>query len=65
MKNILQIETIYNALTQLDYLVGLYTAYLLGAKDWSLFLILLGASLISGILTVKIYIKMMKRIVRK
>lgn len=59
------IETQYNILVQIDYLAGLCTAYMLGAENWFLFVILLVLSLGLGIITVQVYIRMMKSLVKK
>jgi hypothetical protein len=58
-------ENQYNLLVQIDYLAGLCTAYMLGAEKWSLFVILLGVSLALGILTVKVYFKTLKAIIKR
>jgi hypothetical protein len=69
MKNLLRIlkktENRYNLLVQLDYLVGLYTAFLLGAEKWSMFLTFLGVSLILGFLTVKAWARTVEDLTRK
>lgn len=59
-----KIEALYNFLVQIDYLAGLCVAFTLGAEKWFLFSMLLVASLVLGIITVYVYIKMMKRIVK-
>ena len=61
----LPIETQYNILVQVDYLTGLCVAYMLGACRWSLFVILLVASLLLGFVTVRVYTKMMKEIINR
>ncbi|MCJ7634425.1 hypothetical protein MUP77_18790, partial [Candidatus Bathyarchaeota archaeon] len=59
------IETKYNLLVQVDYLTGLCVAYMLGAGRWSLFVILLVLSLVLGFITVCVYTKMMKAIIKE
>ena len=58
-----KIETQYNLLVQVDYLVGLSTAYMLGAEKWSMFFLLLGLSLGLGWLTVRAWAKTIKGMV--
>jgi ABC-type multidrug transport system permease subunit len=64
----LQIETQYNLLVQVDYLMGLFTAVLLGRAtengNWFLFVLFLLVSLVIGILTVKAYCRMIRKIVK-
>lgn len=64
-KNTPHIEVQYNLLVQVDYLAGLYTAFLLGAEKWVLFFIALGVSLALGFWTVRLYCKMIKSIVKE
>ncbi len=64
------VETIYNLLVQMDYLAGLGTATILGlclGEDlpWSMFLFALVVSMGLGIITVRVYIKMLRHIVSK
>lgn len=65
MRKSRHIEIYYNALVQFDYLTGLCVAFLLGAEKWFLFVILLAVSLVLGILTVWVYIQMMKEITNR
>jgi ABC-type bacteriocin/lantibiotic exporter with double-glycine peptidase domain len=65
MRNLLQIKNIYNLAVQFDYLVGLSTAYCLGAEKWLLFAILLAVSLVLGCTTVYLYTKMVKSLVKE
>ena len=63
LRNLLNVENVYNLLVQLDYLAGLCVAVLLGMGKWSMFTIALVVSLILGLSTVWVYIRMMKKIV--
>jgi hypothetical protein len=65
LRQVLNIKTAYNLLVQMDYLVGLTTAYLLGAGRWLMFFAALAISLILGFTTVLIYIRMLKSIVKE
>ena len=69
LKTLLTIENKYNLLVQIDYLAGLLAAtvlglYLVGAVSWFIFVFLLVVSLGLGIITVRVYTKMMKSIMR-
>ena len=57
------IENQYNLLVQIDYLLGLCVAVLLGAGKWLLFGILLVASLILGFITIRVYQVMLRKMV--
>ena len=65
MENLLKVENVYNGLVQVDYLLGLCVAFMLGSEKWLLFILLLLASLVLGLFTVKTYIRLQKKIVKE
>ncbi len=65
-----EIENIYNLMVQIDFLAGLCVATVLGLclgkiVGWYMFVILLVVSLILGIITVKVYVKMIKGMIKE
>jgi len=69
-RSLQDIETQYNLMVQVDYLMGLCVATVLGMAItsggfiWFIFLSMLAVSLILGYITIKLYQKMMKKIIR-
>ncbi len=65
-----KVEVLYNLVVQVDYLLGLCVAVVLGmclAGDrlWHFFVLLLGASVVLGWWTVVLHIKVNKKIVKE